>query len=302
MTLPLSIRGLEKSFGRFEAVRGLSLEVRPGEVYGLLGPNGSGKSTTLRCALGLLSPDEGELEVLGEPAHRIHRLRGRVGVAFDEADLVPGLSARENLEYARRLSGTGSGIEDLLERVGLAPHRHKRARALSLGQKRRLSIARALLGSPELVVLDEPLSGLDTLGVRDMLRLFGELRAGGVTVVLSSHRLHEMETVCDRVAIVHSGRVLREAALEELCGRGDRIAVTAAPEERARELFADRVRAAHPGPDACEFHVECAPGDAARLNRELVEGGCDVFALEPRRRTLLSAFEEELARAAEESR
>ena len=105
MTLPLSIRGLEKSFGRFHAVRNLSREVRPREIYGLLGPNGSGKSTTLRCALGLLAPDEGELSILGVPSNQIHRLRGRVGVAFDEADLIPGLSARENLEYGSKIVG-----------------------------------------------------------------------------------------------------------------------------------------------------------------------------------------------------
>ena len=173
----LAVRSLVKRYGRFEAVRGIDLSVPAGSIYGLLGPNGSGKTTTMACALGLLRPTSGSVELLGRPAARIHELRGRVAALFDDPTLVRTLTVRQNLEYARRLGGgakrpsAGRGVDAALERAGLRELAGQRASGLSLGQSRRLAIARLLLGEPELLVLDEPLSGLDTVGVLEVLDL-----------------------------------------------------------------------------------------------------------------------------------
>jgi ABC-2 type transport system ATP-binding protein len=195
MTAVLQVSGLHKWYGRTHAVDDVSFTVNRGDVFGLLGPNGSGKTTTISCALGLLRADEGRITVLGEPASAIQRTGGRVAVVFDAPTLVDGLTCEQNLRYARRTLGHDGGRkdDDALQLVGLASLAERRAGRLSLGQRRRLSIARALIGRPELLVLDEPLSGLDTVGVRGMLDLFRRLAAEGLTLVVCSHRLHEIQ-------------------------------------------------------------------------------------------------------------
>ena len=292
----LEIRELSKRFGKTEAVKGVSLQVERGQVYGLLGPNGAGKTTTLACALGLLRPTRGETRVLGEPARRLHRVRGRVGVVFDQAGLLGGLSARATLEYAQRFSGRGGGRgPEVLSLVGLADRGTVRAGNLSLGQARRLSIATALLGAPELLVLDEPLSGLDTLGVRSMLALFRELAHRGISLVLSSHRLHEMETVITHAAVMVDGRIEREGSIAELLGEGrGRHVVEVRPVKKAREILA-RIA----GVEGIEFdeehgarlHLRLRDVTSAEINRALVEAGCEVSLLQPAGENLQAVFE-----------
>ncbi|MEM9799669.1 MAG: ABC transporter ATP-binding protein [Planctomycetota bacterium] len=220
-TPALRVRELRKRYGATEAVRGIDLTVERGQVYGLLGPNGSGKTTTLSCALGLLAPTSGSIEVLGEPANKLYRTRGRVACVFDVPALLRGHSVAQNLDYQARLRGHSGGrsMEDALSRVGLPGFESRRAGGLSLGQEKRLAIAGAIMGSPELVVLDEPLSGLDPMGVRGMLALLEELATDGQTLVLSSHRLHEMQEVLTHAAVILDGEVIREAPLEAFLGR-----------------------------------------------------------------------------------
>jgi ABC-2 type transport system ATP-binding protein len=291
----LLIEHLSRSYGATRAVQDVSLSVRAGDVYGLLGPNGSGKTTTLACALGLLTPDSGRIEILGVPAAQIHHTLGRVAVVFDGATLVDGLSCRQNLQYARRLLGHDGGRsdEEALELTGIAALADRRASRLSLGQRRRLSIARALIGRPELLVLDEPLSALDTVGVTAMLALFRRLHDEGLTIVVSSHRLHEMQTVVSRVAILMGGRLVREASLEEILrGRSPRLTIRASPAPDAAALL-QRL----PGIERVERlpsdELVVLPGtlQPAAINAALVGGGCAVSALVPERVTLQSAFE-----------
>ncbi len=293
----LSVQSLCKSYGATRAVDDVSLSVERGDVYGLLGPNGSGKTTTLACALGLLGFDSGRIEILGVPAAQIHRTAGRVAVVFDGATLVDNLSCRQNLQYARRLLGHSGGRSDseVLALTGIEALADRRAGRLSLGQRRRLSIARALLGRPELLLLDEPLSGLDTVGVSAMLELFRALSAEGLTLLISSHRLHEMETIVNRVAILLGGRLVRQATLDELLsGRRPRLALSVTPATRALELLR-----ALPGIERAELAapagtmLEVWPGDvpAAAVNRALVSGGCEVSALSVEQLTLQSVFE-----------
>ncbi len=291
----LTLEHLCRSYGATRAVQDVSLSVEKGDVYGLLGPNGSGKTTTLSCALGLLAPDSGRITVLGQPAARIHRTLGRVAVVFDGATLVDGLTCRQNLQYARRLLGHAGGRtdEEALSLTGIAALADRRAGRLSLGQRRRLSIARALVGRPELLVLDEPLSGLDTVGVTAMLALFRSLREQGLTLVLSSHRLHEMETLVNRLAILMGGRLVRESTLDELlAGHRPRLVLRAAPAPDAARILerfpgVERVERL-PGD---EFRVLTGAAAPAALNAALVAGGCAVSALTPERATLQAAFE-----------
>ncbi len=295
----LETRALEKRFGRIRAVRGVSLTVERGQVYGLLGPNGSGKTTTMACALGLLRPDSGEAHVLGLPSSRIHETRGRVGALFDEATLVRGLTARQNLEYAWRLLGhtTGRGVDEALELVGLSELANQRAGGMSLGQSRRLSIARILCGSPELVVLDEPLSGLDTRGVLEVLDLFESLSESGVTVVVSSHRMHDMERVITHVGVILDGELVCESPLEELLGgNGQHIRIAASPIDRALEVLDGRdgvgaVDVLSRLDGAGELRVALAVDGVGALNSDLVAAGVEVSGLVPERATLHGVFE-----------
>ncbi len=289
-----------KSYGRTRAVDGLDLTVERGSIYGLLGPNGSGKTTTLGCAIGLLRPSAGTIEVLGVPAGRVWATRGRVGCVFDADALVPNLTARSNLEYARRLLGHGGGrtIDEALARVGMERLAGRRAGRLSLGEKKRLSIARALLGRPELLVCDEPLSGLDALGVREMLRLYRELASEGLTIVLSSHRLAEMERVVTHAGVILGGRLVREGPLASLLDEGRGGA-------RVRVDDVERARAALAGAFACEsagdgeLRVALEGKPASELNRVLVGAGVGVSRLVADRADLQTLFETLADRAAE---
>lgn len=292
----LRIESLSKRFGRTVAVRDVSLTVESGQLYGLLGPNGSGKTTTLSCALGLLHPDGGRISVLGRPASQIHRLAGKVAVVFDQPTLVRGLTVAQNLAYAQRLLGHSGGrpAAETLQLAGIADLAERRAGRLSLGQSRRLAIARALLGRPELLVLDEPLSGLDTLGVTTMLNLFSQLSAQGLTLVLSSHRLHELERIVTHVGVLIGGRVVREATLDDLLsGVAGQLRVRVDDVALARKALG-RVSGAVLGKsDEARGVLRLDPGPqgAPAITRALVEAGCAVSSVEPRRSGLQSVFE-----------
>jgi len=281
------------------AVQDVNLTVESGQVYGLLGPNGSGKTTTMACALGLLEPTGGEIEVLGLPASKIHKSRGRIAALFDDATLVSGLSVRQNLEYARRLLGHSGGrsVDAALDLVGISKLAGQRAGSLSLGQSRRASIARVLLGKPELVVLDEPLSGLDTVGVLEVLGLFRRLREEGVTLLVSSHRMHELERVVSHIGVLLNGRLVKESSLDELLdGARGRVRVLTPDCERAAEILAriDRlgsVQIAETREAGSELRVELGEADAGEVNRVLVEAGCAVTGLIPEGVSLHDVFE-----------
>ena len=206
-----------------------------------------------------------------------------MGVVFDAADPIGGLTGRQNLVYAQRLLGSrrsGRTIDEVLERVGMLPHADRRAGRLSLGQKRRLTIARALLGDPELLILDEPLSGLDTVGVRSMLSLFRALAGEGATLVLSSHRLLELQTLVSHVGILHRGRLVLEGELDAvLAAGGGGARLRAAPRERALELLRtlpdvlldDTLADGAVGAEAAEIRLLAGERPLGEINRLLVE-------------------------------
>ena len=218
MTSALAVRGLAKRYGAVEALRGVDLTVEPGELVGLLGPNGAGKSTLVKIAVGLVRQSAGAAEVAGAPAGSLAARRSLGYLA--ELFRFPGWhSADEVLLLHQRLSGSAGGEREraeLLELVGLADARRRRVEDMSKGMQQRLGIAQALVGSPRVLFLDEPTSALDPVGRRVVRELLEGLRGRGVSVLLNSHLLSEVELVCDRVAILLAGEVVAAGTPAEL--------------------------------------------------------------------------------------
>ncbi|MBE3575102.1 MAG: ATP-binding cassette domain-containing protein [Firmicutes bacterium] len=197
---------LTKSYGSHKAVDGLNLQVPTGSVYGLLGPNGAGKTTTLKLITGLLRPGQGAVQLFGKPWQRA--ALARVGALIETPALYPNLTGAENLEVHRRLLGLPrQRIDEVLGQVGLQDAAGKRAGAYSLGMKQRLGIAIALLGSPELLILDEPTNGLDPIGIQEMRELIRSFHAQGITLIVSSHILAEVQQVVTHIGIIAGGRL-----------------------------------------------------------------------------------------------
>ncbi|GIW71202.1 MAG: ABC transporter ATP-binding protein [Planctomycetota bacterium] len=296
----VTTRGLSRRFGRLVAVDGLSLTVRRGELFGFLGPNGAGKTTTIRMLLGLIEPSAGTIELFGRPLARARlELLAQVGALVEEPAFYPWLSGRANLEVFGLLCG-GVGrarIDELLELVGLRERAGDPVRVYSQGMRQRLGIAQALLARPRLVFLDEPTNGLDPPGIEHVRGLLQRLvREQGLTVFLSSHLLHEVELLCDRVAILDRGRLLVQGEVAQLLGgEAVRLELEVDAPERARELLA---AAGHPVLPAAgrpgRLVVRCPRTEVAALNRALVGAGLEVRALIPRQPTLEEFFREQL--------
>ena len=232
-------RGLTKRYGRVVAVEDLNLEVAEGEVFGLLGPNGSGKTTTILMLLGLTEPTSGEARVLGlDPMREPLKVKARVGYLPDQVGFYGELTAWENLRYTTRLLGLPEAeakarMEEVLRRMGLWEVRDRRVSAFSRGMRQRLGLAEVLLKRPKVAILDEPTLGLDPEAAREFLDLIKGLKAEGITVLLSSHLLHQVQEICDRVGLFHKGRLALLGRVEELAARvlggGYEILVEASP-------------------------------------------------------------------------
>jgi len=216
-------RNLTKTYGKSHALDNLSAEIQPGRVTGLLGPNGAGKSTALRCLVGLATPSKGRARILGRRYARLQDPQRRVGVVLDSRGFHPGLSAYQNLRILTTMGGIDKGrIDEVLAEVELTEATHKRVKGFSLGMKQRLCLASAILGNPEMLVLDEPANGLDPAGIA-WLRGFIKARAkAGATVLVSSHQLAELEEIVDDVIIIHKGAVVASGPVEEVTG-GQRL-------------------------------------------------------------------------------
>ncbi len=220
--MPLSIRGLVKRYGETEVVAGIDLHLRPGECFTLLGPNGAGKTTTLRCALGLSAPDAGEIELAGLPVPgRAREARARVGVVPQQDNLDPDFSCAENLLVYGRYFGLqdaeiAARIPELLAFAGLEGRQGAKIGTLSGGMKRRLTLARALVNRPQLLVLDEPTTGLDPQARHLIWERLKQLIRGGTTVLLTTHFMDEAERLADRLAILDAGRILTQGSPREV--------------------------------------------------------------------------------------
>jgi ABC-type multidrug transport system ATPase subunit len=225
---------VRKRFGATEALRGLSLEVPRGSLFGLIGPNGAGKTTAFSIACGFLNPDAGEVSILERGAFDAARLKGRLTALPQDAVLGAETRCLEHLHFYGRLQGLSSVEarrqgERLLDEVGLGDRRHAKARTLSHGMLRRLTVAQALLGQPELILLDEPTSGLDPRHAHELRELLRGIRRDGRTLVISSHNLPELEALCDHVAFIDRGVVVAAGPTDAVTGKGQEVEIDLSP-------------------------------------------------------------------------
>jgi len=236
---------LTKRFGNLTAVDGLDLTVEEGEVFGFLGPNGAGKSTTINMLLDFIRPTEGRVEVLGMDANeRSQEVRSRTGVLPEGFDVYDRLTGRKHVEFALESKGKEGDVDELLERVGMLDAADRKAGGYSKGMQQRLVLAMAIAGEPDLLVLDEPTTGLDPNGAREMRDLVTEEAARGATVFFSSHILEQVEAVCDRVGILREGQFVAVDTIDNLrdnVGSGDRLTVTFAGSSDAAVSAVERV-------------------------------------------------------------
>ncbi|MEA2130918.1 MAG: type transport system ATP-binding protein [Solirubrobacteraceae bacterium] len=276
----LSLRGLTKRYGERVAVDGLTIDVPAGVVAGFVGPNGAGKTTTMAMLLGLVTPTDGDGTVLGEPLADPASYLGGVGALIEGPAFYPALTGARNLAVLATAGGHDPGqVPRLLELVGLGGRADDRVRGYSFGMKQRLGIASALLGDPRLLILDEPINGLDPAGVHEMRGLIGRLAGAERTVLVSSHVLTELEQVCDWLIVIDGGRLIFEGPAAELLERsGSRLVV--APEfpgdlERLRGLLAAGGHDAEPAADHLSIPIDGDDprGRAAAVNRAAAAGG-----------------------------
>ncbi len=299
-TIAIEIRGLSKTFGKGDkavhAVRDLDLQVEAGQVFGFLGPNGAGKSTTIRMLMDLIRPSVGEAFLFGKPAGSLES-RKRVGALVEGADFYPFMSAWDNLVVLDRTAGTyqPERITELIASVGLSERAKQPVGDFSTGMKQRLGLAAALLNDPELLILDEPTNGLDPAGIQEMRGFIREqAHTHGKTVFLSSHMLNEVEQVCDRVAIIHQGVLLREGPVELLLeGEVGQIRLQVQPIEKALQVIAARWSDAlspSEGKDGDWLTLSINPDQAPFVVAELVQANVQVFQVVHKRQSLEEFF------------
>jgi len=290
---PLEVRGLVKRYGELTAVDGVDLTVAEGDVYGYLGPNGAGKTTSLRMMLGLIRPTEGTVRLFGrDPQLGVRALEGVAGFV-EEPRFYPYLSGRRNLELLAAFDGDGAAgrIDEVLDVVELADRAKDKVRGYSHGMRQRLGIAASLLRAPRLLLLDEPTTGLDPAGMRDMRALVRRLADSGMTVVLSSHLLGEVEEVCDRVAIIRTGRVVYEGAIAELKRTavvGYRVHTT--DDERALAVCAAHAGVSDARRSGGAVRFAAAEEVVGELSVALVEAGLPLLELVPETASLEDLF------------
>ena len=271
MAPALAVRGLSKRYGRVTALSGVDLEVAEGELVGLLGPNGAGKSTLVKIAAGLVRPSGGGAEICGAPAGSASA-RAALGYLAELFRFPGWVSADELLLFHQRLAGSDGGEAEraeLLELVGLTDARTRRIETMSKGMQQRLGIAQALVGRPRMLLLDEPTSALDPVGRRTVRELLEELRRRGVSVLLNTHLLSEVELVCDRIAIVNHGRLVREGRPRDL-EQGGGVEVETQ--------------------DGLRRFPEATREDAPRIVADLVAGGAEIYGVRVVRDTLEDVY------------
>ncbi|MBF6468021.1 ABC transporter ATP-binding protein [Nocardia beijingensis] len=282
-------RGLTKRYGAHTAVEDVSMSVTAGEIYGFLGPNGAGKTTTLRMLAGLIRPSEGTATVAGRRPGDPAVVR-RIGVLIEGPGFYPYLSGRDNLRVLADYRGLGRPeVEDVLERVGLAGRAEDKYRTYSLGMKQRLGVGAALLGDPDLMILDEPTNGLDPAGMAEMRDLITTSAAEGRTVLLSSHMLSEVQAICDRVGVIAQGRLIAEATVAELRGNSS-LLLRAEPVEVAfpavRRLVGERSALL----TAKGIRIESEAVSAPAVARAVVASGADLLELRAEEKSLEEVF------------
>ncbi|MGH2955835.1 MAG: ABC transporter ATP-binding protein [Solirubrobacterales bacterium] len=290
----ISVRGLHKSYGDFEAVRGIDLEVEPGEVFAFLGPNGAGKTTTVEILEGYRDRNQGEIAVLGtDPAAAKREWRQRIGLVLQECRLTPELTVREAVAQYAGYYEAPRQIDDTIELVGLGEKADTRTSKLSGGQQRRLDVAIALVGDPELLFLDEPTTGFDPSARRRAWEVIASLKRLGKTVFLTTHYMDEAQALADRVAIISAGQILAEGPPDEIGGRdGDAAQITfrLPPGVEPEDLPPAIARAARIDAAAVSLHAEDPVPVLRELTKWAGERGVGLPGLQVRRPSLEDVY------------
>lgn len=294
MEMILSARDLCKSYGHFQALKGLSLEIPKGAIYGLVGRNGAGKTTLIRLLCGLQTPDSGEFTLYGysDKDAGIAKARRRMGAVVESPSIYLSLTARENLEQQYRVLGLPSfdGLEELLTLVGLEDTGKKKARNFSLGMKQRLGLAIALVGDPDFLILDEPTNGLDPQGIIDIRELILKLnREKGITVLISSHILDELSRLATHYGIIDGGRMVKALSAQELeraCRKCARMEVTDTA-ALARVLDGMQVEYKILSPSTADVYAKV---NVSQLAAALGAEGCQILSLQERDESLESYY------------
>ncbi|MDN5856129.1 MAG: ATP-binding cassette domain-containing protein [Pseudonocardia sp.] len=304
----IEFSGVFKRYGQVLALDGLGVRIEPGRVTGLLGPNGAGKSTGMRILLGLDHPTSGQALIGGRRYGELSDPLRRVGALLDARGVHPGRSARNHLLGLARANGiAASRVEEVLDQVGIARIARRRAGTLSLGMGQRLGIAAALLGDPDVLILDEPLNGLDTDGVRWVRSLLRGLAAQGRTVLVSSHLLAEMHQTADHVVVIGRGRLLADCSTAKLVGDAADPVVVRSPNPGAAEVLRTRLPSAHitVGADGDPDALQVAGADEGAVGAAAHAGGLVLHHLARRTGTLEAGYlrlvDDEIEFAAERS-
>jgi ABC-2 type transport system ATP-binding protein len=288
MTAVIEVEGLRKEYRRWRrapnvAVHGLDLSVPEGGVFGFLGPNGSGKTTTIRCLLGLVTATAGRTAVLGQPTPAgLPAVMRQVGTIVETPAMFPTMTARENLTLLGAIDGIGPGqVEASLNTVGLADRADENVAKYSLGMRQRLGLASALLKDPALLVLDEPVNGLDPAGIREIRELLRALGAEGRTVFLSSHLLSEVEQTCDRVAIIDRGRLVLSGRVDDVLAEAARPSLLVGLDDTVAAADVLRRAGLDVDPAGALLRVALPPTEAAHVTKLLADVGLYVSELRP---------------------
>ncbi len=298
----LSVDRLKKELGGRMIIKGISFDVRAGEIFGFLGPNGSGKTTTIRMLVDLIKPTEGRITLCGKDVQKEHdEALQYVGCIVENPELYAYMTGWQNLEhFAGMLKGVGEArIREVVEIVGLDQRIHDKVKTYSLGMRQRLGIAQALLGSPKLLILDEPTNGLDPQGIKEMRQFIRRLADSGLSVFVSSHLLSEIQLMCDRVAIILHGEVIAVGEVDALLKQHtSRVVWTIDRDSNGVDLIAEYA-ADETGasvtllPERGAAAVAIAVADLAQIpevNERLFAAGVKVFAVEPKQPTLEDLF------------
>ncbi|MGB5953282.1 MAG: ABC transporter ATP-binding protein [Ornithinimicrobium sp.] len=275
----IQIKGLSKRFAKFTAVDDLTFEVQPGRITGFLGPNGAGKTTTLRMLLGLVKPSAGTGLIGGQAYTDLPQPLGVVGAALEATNFHPGRSGRDHLRVLAATHGIpNTRVDEMLELVGIPAAARKRAGGYSMGMRQRLGLAAALLGDPQVLILDEPANGLDPEGIRWLRGLLRALAADGKTILISSHLLTEVEQTVDDVVIIANGHLVRQGTIEELHGESSILVRVGDPSALVTALEAGGI-ASSPSPDHGEGAVEVSTPDMTLVGETAYTNGIAVHEL-----------------------
>jgi ABC-2 type transport system ATP-binding protein len=284
---------LTKTYGSIRAVEGLTMKVPAGVVAGFVGPNGAGKTTTIRMLLSLIRPTAGSVEVLGRPSTHPQDYLPRVGALIEGPAFYPGLSARRNLEILAALGGcSAERVDPLLEQVGLQGREGDPVKTYSLGMRQRLGIAAALLPEPALLILDEPVNGLDPAGIVEIRQLLHRLKEQGVTILVSSHLLSEVEQTADWIILLHQGKLVYQGWLEDLLERRQNALVVGAAGPQELQVVAAVARKAkyESTLENGYLRVLAPPEFAAQLNRSAMDAGVVLTELHSEHANLEETF------------